>query len=290
MKFVLKRTVALLLTLCLAVGLSSHGLAYKKSPGGWGGGFGSDASVDPDVGPGGNHPVSAKDSSGEDVTSWIIVTPYEERNTLPAHHLAAFEKGHEALDMQQCYDHLKRGSVLPEAGELTPMAVRRFAHAEPAPVMPAPRGEEPYLMRRLAIKENPDHWIGAEYLDVKHEFYVHEYEDRGMIEMPVTLTLHVNAHEHDFLGFFEYVDDDWQKLTFHDNDDGTITFDVAQWGPFAVLYQTMDDPAPDTNPDTKPEVESPQTGESDLLPLCMAAAAVGSIALLAVVCLRKKRV
>lgn len=275
MKSFFKRTITVMLLFCLAVSLSGHAAAYKKSPSGWGG----------ITGPGGSDkPVNAEDAQGGDITSWIIVTPYEERDTLPQHHLEVFERSHDAIDMLQFYESLKQRSLLPEEGELSPMAFRDFVPAEPMRSARSPHDVQlSSMVARLAIKENPDHWTGPEYLNVKHLFYVHEYEDRGLIAPPVSLTLDVGAHEHDFLGFFEYVEDDWQKLTFHDNDDGTITFEVNQWGPFVVLYQALEDPAP------APEVHSPQTGDTSLLPLCMAVVAAAGIPALALVCLRKKR-
>lgn len=129
------------------------------------------------------------------------------------------------------------------------------------------------LYNQLALAEleyYPDH---HEHLVVSDLFYVHEFEDRGLISPPVRLSVNAHLSAHAFVQVYEYVDEDWILLPVTNNGDGTITMAAAQWGPFAIVTEVAE-PVP-----SGPNVpSSPQTGFFHLLPgevvLIAAAAAV----------------
>lgn len=159
--------------------------------------------------------IEAIDNDGNDVTSWIVVTPYSKRNTLDREKRSVFVESYRKADSNLFYDLIKNsGASLParDASELV----------------------------------------------VTDLFNVHEYEDRDMISLPVTLTLDAGLPAHGFVAVFEYVDGQWQLIPVTIHADGTMTITVSQWGPFAIVTNLKQESS---------GVHSPQTGVDAANPL-----------------------
>lgn len=172
--------------------------------------------------------VEAIDANGEDVTSWIIVTPFSDRHTLPDEKQEHFEGAYGDVDMKALH----------------------------------------------AMLEKEEHSIveSHEHLVVSDLFYVHEFEDRGMIEHPVTVTFDTGLPQHAFVAVYEYVDGQWIRLNVDIVEDASgtmvISVQVNQWGPFAIVTEQRKESS---------AVHSPQTGVGSVLPM----AAVSAVTLLA---------
>lgn len=152
--------------------------------------------------------IEAIDAEGNDVTSWIVVTPYFKRNTLDSEKRSVFVESYQKADSELFYELIKASGVS----------------------LPARDASE---------------------LMVTDLFNVHEYEDRGMISLPVTLTLDAGLPVHGFVAVFEYVDGQWQLIPAIIHADGTMTITVSQWGPFAIVTNLKQESS---------TVHSPQTG------------------------------
>lgn len=169
--------------------------------------------------------IEAIDAEGNDVTSWIVVTPYSKRNTLDSEKRSVFMESYQKADSRLFYDLLKAsGASLPvhDASELV----------------------------------------------VTDLFNVHEFEDRGLVSLPVTLTLDTQLPARGFVAVFEYVNGRWQLIPAAIHADGSMTITVNQWGPFAIVTNLKQENS---------TVHSPQTGVDALNPLVffgVAAAAV----------------
>lgn len=212
MKAILKK--ACLLALALTV-LGAISVQAKKSP--------FVPSIEqkgaPDV-------VEAIDNDGDDVTSWIVVTPYSEKHTLDDEKAAHFMESHSEADLKEF-----------------------FAQLEAVGGHPVSASEE---------------------LQISDLFYVHEFEDRGLIDLPVTIRLETNLPPHAFLAVYAFVDGEWVLVPSVDNGDGTVTITIDHWGPIAfVTHQKKESHA----------VTSPQTGMADPLPWIVLGGAAGYVLL-----------
>lgn len=171
--------------------------------------------------------LEAIDASGKDVLSWVIVTPYSQRHTLPDHHNDSFIDAYGEVDTKELYQ------ILVNSKEKVPES--------------------------------------AEQLVVTDLFYVHEFEDREMIENPVEVTFQTKLGPHAYVKVFEYVDGEWQLLPVTLHADGTISVKVNQWGPFAIVSDVKEESS---------SVSSPQTGvTASVLPLAAAVVCVGLAAI-----------
>lgn len=159
--------------------------------------------------------LEAIDAEGNDVTSWIVVTPYSKRNTLDSEKHSVFVESYQKADSERFYTLIKNsGASLPvrDAGELV----------------------------------------------VTDLFNVHEFEDRGMISLPVTVRLDTRLPAHGFAAVFEFVDGQWQLIPAAIHADGSMTITVSQWGPFAIVTSLKHESS---------KVPSPQTGVDAVNPL-----------------------
>lgn len=213
--------------------------------------------------------MDAVDASGSDVTSWVIVTPYSQRHTLPDHHTDHFDNAFSDVDMKTLYRMLEEAEHdLPESDE---------------------------------------------HLVISDLFYVHEFEDRQMIQLPVTVTFQTTLGPHAYLKVFEYINGEWQilpvtisagqkPLRASANDTAaimplgamtlraapqaagqimplaapgefvTITAQVNQWGPFAIVTDITEESS---------AVPSPKTGaDHSMLGVVIAIAACAGLAML----------
>lgn len=239
MKHILKGLLAALLVCTMTVAAAANGkfmpsVEYKGAP----------------------ELVEAIDAAGVDVTSWIIVTPYSQRDTLPSHHNSSFISAYGDVDMNSLYQ-----LILQEAGQTAPRLSFR----------PALTGRQTagLLAANQSVPESVDQLV------VSDLFYVHEFEDRNMIQPAVNIKYKVNLAPHAYLKVFEYVDGEWQLLPHVRNADSTISVQVNQWGSFALVTDLKEESS---------AVASPQTGVA-LPMLSIAAATVSAISLM----LRKKR-
>lgn len=176
--------------------------------------------------------IEAIDAEGNDVTSWIVVTPYSKRNTLDNEKRSVFVESYRKADSELFYELIKAsGASLPARD--------------------------------------------ASELMVTDLFNVHEFEDRGLISLPVTLTLDVGLPAHGFVAVFEYVDGQWQLIPATIHVDGSMTITVNQWGPFAIVTNLKQESS---------SVHSPQTGVDPVNPLV----GFGVAAAAALIVLRKR--
>lgn len=154
--------------------------------------------------------------------------------------------------------------------------------------------------------------MNPEYLALAAHYYVHEKEDRGIVQIPVTITVATDLDFGDgyvddvigraavdnttFLHLIQYNEDGtWSRVPATFRADGTFTFTVDHYGAYAIVtYRVHEGPDRPHHPDHpgrpghpgKPsQPQSPQTGEADpfLVPPVLAAG------LLAVLVLKKLR-
>lgn len=195
---------------------------------------------------------SAIDANGNDVTSWIVVTSYSKRSTLDSGKQSVFEESYRNADRNRFFDLLKSAYSL--SARTTGPVVTLLSNTN---------------MTNLPVHD-------ASELVVSDLFNVHEFEDRGMIALPVTLEMSTNLPAHTFTAVFEYVGGQWNNAPAVVHGDGTMTLTVNQWGPYAIVTNLKQE---------SNLVPSPQTGVESALPL-VCVGIVGAAALLLV--LRKR--
>lgn len=170
--------------------------------------------------------LEAVDAEGNSVLPQIIVTPYSRRSTLPSHHREVFIRAYGKVNTDEMYQMLKDGGYrMPGQSRVAPMPL-------------AVGG-----MRAAGQK--------TETLVVTDLFYVHEKDDMGMIQPPVTVTYDTHLPAHAYVQVFEFVAEKWRPVASTLNDDGTVTTKVNQWGPYAIVTDTYKESS---------AVKSPQTG------------------------------
>lgn len=136
-------------------------------------------------------------------------------------------------------------------------------------------------------------------LMVERLFYVHEKDDSGIIQLPVTVTFTTKIAKNQYCQVITYWNGiaraangmhEWKRIPSTNNGDGTISVLVDHYGPYAtVFYRVREDLNPEVPSGQEPELNgsetvsgtipqvphSPQTGEqSGIQPLLLAAAVI----------------
>lgn len=131
---------------------------------------------------------------------------------------------------------------------------------------------------------------------VERLFYVHEEDDSGIVQLPVTVTLTTTIQKNQYCEVITYWQapdgtHQWMRVPCVNNGDGTVTLVADHYGPYAtVMYRVKEHPSnPEEPDDEEPELNgsgvipgtagqvphSPQTGEqSSLLSLLLGAAVI----------------
>lgn len=139
-----------------------------------------------------------------------------------------------------------------------------------------------------------------DYLTVAAHWYVHEKDDTGLIQLPVTITVSTgldfgdgyedestaraasSSRQNVFLHLLHYDNGVWSRIPASFHADGSITFTVNTFGAYAIISYAVQENPPQ-HPD-RPQhsgsgtPHSPQTGEKDpfaLLPPVLSAALLG---------------